>query len=120
MFGIGPGNFKNFSSSTHEVHNTYLGTLIEIGVPGLFFLLLFQATICLAALFMALSRAPMEQRIQAFAVFAAFLIVSLYGLGSFGLRQRPFWVQAGFAIGILNYYWMMSGFPARRYYRCSA
>lgn len=114
MFGIGPGNFKNFSSSTYEVHNTYLGTLIEIGVPGLIFLLLFQAAICVAALKRALSRLAMDQRIQAFAVFAAFLIVCLYGMGSFGLRQRPFWVQAGFAIGVLNYHWLMAKRPTRR------
>jgi O-antigen ligase len=119
-FGIGPGNFKNFTSSTFEVHNTYLGTLIEIGVPGLLFLLLFQLSICVCALFRSLGRAPMEQRIQAFAVFAAFLIVSLYGLGSFGLRQRPFWIQAGFAIGILNYYWLASSSSSGRSIRCSA
>ncbi len=114
-FGIGPGNFKNYSSSTFEVHNTYLGTLIEIGVPGLIFLLLFQATICIAALKRALSRLAMDQRIQAFAVFSAFLIVCLYGMGSFGLRQRPFWVQAGFAIGVLNYHWLMAKRPMRRF-----
>jgi O-antigen ligase len=120
VFGIGPGNFKSFSSSDFEVHNTYLGTLVEIGVPGLIFLLLFQAAICVAALVKSFSPGPIEERIQAFAVFSAFLIVSLYGFGSFGLRQRPFWIQAGFAIGILNHYWMVSGLSTTRYARCSA
>lgn len=120
VFGIGPGNFKSFSSSVYEVHNTYLGTLIEIGVPGLFFLLLFQASICATALQRSVSQVSLERRIQAFAAFAAFLIVSLYGLGSFGLRQRPFWIQAGFAIGVVNYYWMVSGTLTGRHVRCSA
>ena len=119
VFGIGPGNFKTFTSSEFEVHNTYLGILIEIGVPGLFLLLLFQSAICFTALLKSLGRHPIEERIQAFAVFAAFLIVSLYGLGSFGLRQRPFWIQAGFAIGVLNHYWMVAGASTKRYMTCS-
>ena len=118
FFGVGPGNFKTYTESTFEVHNTYLGTLIETGVPGLLLLLLFQAAVLLTALKYALGPGPGEARILAFALFSAFLVVSLYGLGSFGLRQRPFWILAGLALAALNRHWMGSGGLNRRDVPC--
>ncbi|MFW8596395.1 O-antigen ligase family protein [Cribrihabitans neustonicus] len=116
FFGVGPGNFKSYTVSDFEVHNTYLGTLIETGVPGLLLLLLFQAAIMLMALKCAFGPGPGARRIQAFALFAAFLIVSLYGLGSFGLRQRPFWILAGLALSVLNRHWLGPGCFSGPYY----
>lgn len=120
FFGVGPGNFKTYAVSEFEVHNTYLGTLIETGVPGLLLLLLFQSVILILALKTALGGGAAERRIEAFALGAAFLIVSLYGLGSFGLRQRPLWILAGLALSALNHHWMSSGSPYRRTAQCSA
>ncbi|MFW8637303.1 O-antigen ligase family protein [Cribrihabitans pelagius] len=119
FFGVGPGNFKTYTVSNFEVHNTYLGTLIETGVPGLLLLLLFQAAIMFLALKCAFGRGPSEQRIAAFALFSAFLVVSLYGLGSFGLRQRPFWILAGLALSVLNQHWMGAGRSYGRTVQCS-
>lgn len=119
FFGVGPGNFKTFTLSDFEVHNTYLGILIETGVPGLLLLLLFQAALLLTALKCALGRGSSEARILAFALFAAFLVVSLYGLGSFGLRQRPFWILAGLALSALNHHWLHTGGLHRRELPCS-
>lgn len=106
VFGVGPGNFKKFMYSEYEVHNTYLGTLIEVGVPGLLLLLLFQVLIFLMAIRVSFGTHPGDRRILVFGLAAAFLIVCLYGLGSFGLRQRPFWILAGLALGAMNWVWL--------------
>ncbi|MEO0524811.1 MAG: O-antigen ligase family protein [Pseudomonadota bacterium] len=119
IFGVGPGNFKSFMGSDFEVHNTYLGTLMETGAPSLLLLLFFQMLVCIIALQVTIGHNEIDLRIRAFALASAFLIVSLYGMGSFGLRQRPFWIQAGFAIGVLNHYWLTLGIPQKRAIRCS-
>ncbi|MCV6592316.1 MAG: O-antigen ligase family protein [Silicimonas sp.] len=121
LFGVGPGNFKSYAESIYEVHNTYLGTLMEVGVPGLLCLVLFQLAILILLAGTVLRNRSAETRVLAFAMGAAFLIVCLYGMGSFGLRQRPFWIIAGLALGTLNAQWLkIAVFTRRRAQPCLA
>ena len=102
VFGVGPGNFKNYFSHYHEVHNSYFATLIEAGVPAILLLLSFISVILYRSYFSSVQHRLDPRSVTLFAAATGFLSVTLYGMGSFGLRQRPFWILAGFAVGALN------------------
>lgn len=102
IFGVGPGNFKQYFSYYHEVHNSYFATLIEGGVPALVLLLSFILLMLYRVYTGALTNRLNARSVLLFATGTAFLTVAIYGFGSFGLRQRPFWILAGLAAGAVN------------------
>ena len=78
-----------------EVHNTYAGLLIEIGLPGL---LLFLAWLFHTA-WMPLKNLRREpigyQRALVLALLGGFVVALFYQFFCFGLRQRNIWIITG-------------------------
>jgi len=106
ILGIGPANFKEVFDHPHEIHNTYLGMLSEHGVVGLSLLLAFSGLVisgCLTGL--RLLRDPM-QRILIIMIAGAAPFVMIYGVFSFGLRQRIFWLTLGLTAAAARIAWL--------------
>jgi len=93
--GVGPGNFIEVFNHPNSVHNTYLGVLMEMGLPALLVLLAALGAITWGGLIAAQYSRNQSRTVMLRMVTVAFLLVCVYGLGSFGLRQRPFWLTGG-------------------------
>lgn len=97
IIGVGTSRFQSFFSNEHEVHNTYLGVLIEQGVPGLFMLIGFVVMIITGG-YAESSRAKSTNSLIMRVYLLSFLLLCAYGAFSFGLRQRIFWLAGGLAL----------------------
>ncbi len=99
LLGVGPANFT-VTYRTHEVHNTYLGVLGEEGLLGLACLLTWLAVVAYNG-WLGASRCVGEgRRVIVLATLVGFAILLIYGMGMFGLRQRPFWLMSALLVAL--------------------
>jgi hypothetical protein len=96
VLGVGPGNFAFAYDHRHEIHNSFIGVFVEQGVPGLLLLASFVGITLYYGY--QLSFGPRDQTRLMQSVVIAFFIVNVYGLFSFGIRQRIFWLAAGLVV----------------------
>lgn len=102
VFGVGPANFKNVLGSRHEVHNTYLGLLVEQGLVGVA-LYLVLVTSAVFAIWFACRNSKIDTLNYALmGFFLAFLLILIYGLVTFGIRQRIFWIVLGLTLAAVR------------------
>jgi O-antigen ligase len=97
LFGFGPGAFADRFNYEFEVHNTYLGVLIEQGLAGV---LLILAPFAILSWLLAgrwFAEPDPEQKLLILSILLALAIIFLYGLTVYGLRQRVFWITVGLA-----------------------
>ena len=106
LLGIGPANFTEVFNHRYEVHNTYLGVLVEHGVIGLALLLGFIGTVILGCMGTLRLRPGDIQRTYLIAVAGAAVFVLIYGAFSFGLRQRVFWMTLGLCAAAARVMWL--------------
>jgi O-antigen ligase len=95
LIGIGAGNFKTAFNHEHEVHNSYLGVLIEQGIFALLSVLVFMGCIAHAGLQAVRREHSASTRSLTAVVVLGFLLICTYGMFSFGMRQRTFWLISG-------------------------
>lgn len=100
FWGVGLGNFQVVFDFKKEVHNTYLGVLIEQGLIGLF--LLFGLLGIVLKRLMATRPLRDEARILKTVLIGVIALLLIYGLTSFGLRQRVFWLSLGMAMAFVK------------------
>jgi O-antigen ligase len=113
MFGIGWGAFEQgYSSTGHELHNTYLGVLAETGVIGSIMFLAGMVSIVILCFKTLAGGHPLA----AIAPLAAFLLGCFFaGVHDLTLRERLFWLA--FALLMTEYKrlqrlgWQQRGWP---------
>jgi hypothetical protein len=96
VLGVGPGNFSFAYNHRHEIHNSFVGVFVEEGIPGLLLLASFVGIILFYGYRFATGSKRQALLMQS--VVIAFVVVNVYGLFSFGIRQRIFWLAAGLVI----------------------
>lgn len=102
VFGFGPGAFEERFNHHFEVHNTYLGLLIEHGTFGLFCILGVLGVVAYTLLKRVMKEPDWERRQFLIGLLAALAMIYFYGLFTFGLRQRVFWLVLGLAAAALR------------------
>jgi hypothetical protein len=105
MFATHGTDFGNFQPIPQEPHNTFLGALAELGVPGLVFLLgLLGATILQFHRVAARARAARDYELMRYSNALAVGIVP-WCVGVFWISaetSRPIWIVIGFALAFPN------------------
>jgi hypothetical protein len=96
VLGVGPGNFSFAYNHRHEIHNSLLGVFVEQGVPGVLLLASFVSIILYYGYQLSVGSSAQARLMQS--VVIAFFVVNVYGLFSFGIRQRIFWLAAGLVV----------------------
>jgi O-antigen ligase len=102
IFGFGPDAFKDRFNYHLEVHNTYLGLLIQHGILGLACILGVLGIIAYSLLKRIFEEPDWERRQFLIGLLAALAMLYLYGMFTFGLRQRIFWVVLGLATATMR------------------
>lgn len=101
LLGVGPGNFKLAFDHEHEVHNTYLGVLMEHGALGLILLLLLFISI-FSSIILSPQPHNKNERIIRVLIILLLLLSLAYGITNFGLRQRVFWITLGLCFAVIR------------------
>lgn len=96
LLGVGPGNFSFAYEHKHEIHNSFVGVFVEEGLPGLLLLASFVGLILYYGYQFSIGSSDQARLMQSAVI--AFFIVNVYGLFSFGIRQRIFWLAAGLVV----------------------
>lgn len=91
FIGNGPKLYGN-KFHVEEIHNTYAGVYIETGLMGLITLLIFLM-LTITTIFRA--RPGSELRLLFIAAGLGFILLIIYNLTMYGLRQRTLWLMAG-------------------------
>lgn len=91
FIGNGPKLYGN-KFQVEEIHNTYAGVYIETGLMGLITLLIFLM-LTITTIFRA--RPGSELRLLFIAAGLGFILLIIYNLTMYGLRQRTLWLMAG-------------------------
>ena len=100
FWGVGLGNFQVVFDFKKEVHNTYLGVLIEQGMIGL--MLLFGLLGIVMLRLFSVRPSDDEARLIKIVLMGIIFLLCVYGLTSFGLRQRVFWLSLGMAMAFVK------------------
>lgn len=97
FIGTGPRNYQGLYG-VEEIHNTYAGVLIQTGIPGLtLFLIWLMISIFLG--WRASKRVQdASKRLYILCMVVGMILLLLYGLTMFGLRQRNIWLLAGLLV----------------------
>ena len=101
LLGVGPGNFKQAFQHDHEVHNTYLGVLMEHGAVGLAIVLLLFASV-FGAVVLAPNPRRNNEKIIRILICLLLLLLFAYGITNFGLRQRVLWITLGLSLAAVR------------------
>ncbi|GEM_PF-5155103 len=97
VFGTGPKNYGDLYG-IEEIHNTYVGVLFQMGVPGLlFFLAWLWGVVHIGWKASKRIQVP-EQRLIVLCMVVGMGLLLLYSLTMFGLRQRNIWLLAGLLV----------------------
>lgn len=94
LLGTGPGNFSR-TYGMAEIHNTYLGVLMQQGIPGLMALLIWIWTVYRAGVGAGRMTNDAERKLLIDCMLIGFGLLLLYGLTIYGLRQRNIWLMMG-------------------------
>ncbi len=96
VMGTGPKNYGYYG--VEEIHNTYAGILFQTGVPGLIFFLFWILTVLQTGLKAGKRIPDPHQRLIILCMVAGMVLLLLYSLTMFGLRQRNIWLLAGLLV----------------------
>ena len=97
FFGTGPKAYSKLYG-VEEIHNTYAGVLIQTGLVGLaLFLCWLGQVLWLGKRASKRIMAP-DQRILVLSMVVGMVLLLLYGMTMFGLRQRNLWLLAGLLV----------------------
>ncbi len=97
VLGSGPKNYGE-EYDVQEIHNTYAGVLFQMGVPGLF-LFLTWLFIVVHTGWLASKRIQIpHQRLMVISMVVGMILLLLYSMTMFGLRQRNIWLLAGLLV----------------------
>lgn len=96
--GIGFGGFQEYFAYKNEVHNSFLGVLIEQGWLQ-FLIVIWLLLIFPAWLFVKHMRSSKHLVVLILYLFAAMVI---YQLSVYGLRQRIFWISLALFYGFFH------------------
>jgi O-antigen ligase len=96
VLGVGPGNFSFAYNHRHEIHNSFLGVFVEQGLPGLLLLISFVGITLYYGYRFSVGPSGQARLMQSAVI--AFFVINVYGLFSFGIRQRIFWLAAGLVV----------------------
>ncbi|MGY0616937.1 O-antigen ligase family protein [Vibrio sp. FJH11] len=97
IIGNGP-KLYGFKYRVSEIHNTYAGIYTEAGIAGLTFFILFLLASGYTALYTRKIEPEGYYRLVLLATFFGFILLLLYGMTMYGLRQRNIWLLAGLLI----------------------
>ncbi|MDW3137692.1 O-antigen ligase family protein [Vibrio sp. 1288] len=81
-----------------EIHNTYAGIYTESGLFGLIFFVSFLVCSCYTALYVSKREPVAHHKLIATTLVAGFVLLLLYGMTMYGLRQRNIWLLSGLLI----------------------
>lgn len=97
LIGTGP-KLYGYEYRMAEVHNTYVGVMLQMGIVGLLLLAAWQIHVLwLGWRTGRRLRAPF-QRLMVLSLFVGMVLLMLYGMTMFGLRQRNLWLLAGLIV----------------------
>lgn len=87
-------------SFTYFVHNDYLQTMLELGIPGIAALV--AIVVCAVRAYVKTAALPDKERHEAIAVFAGVLTILLHAAMDFPLHLPLCLLLLGFGLGILD------------------
>jgi hypothetical protein len=99
IFGTGPAMFTP-RFRYDEVHNTYIGVLIETGLVGFIVLAAWLVHVLDTSWRSVGNCESPTYRIMISALLVGFVALLAYGLFMFGLRQRNIWLLAGLLMAL--------------------
>lgn len=99
LLGTGPAYFAQIYQS-HVIHNTYLQVLMQQGIPGFVALLGWFWLVFRCAAAAGRASPDRELRILAACLLAGFLLLLLYNMAMFGMRQRTIWLLSGLLVAL--------------------
>lgn len=102
FLGVGPGNFMEVFDHRHSVHSTYLGVLIEVGWFGLLLLLFALGLVIRQGYRFSPKINNDDQSLLMIMALISVITVCIYGVATFGLRQRIFWLLIGMLLAAVN------------------
>jgi len=94
FWGAGPKLFGTKYKS-HEIHNTYAAVLMDLGLPGLILFLLWLLACFSAGLRSARYCSDPFLRLMILSACVGMVVLLLYSMTIYGLRQRNIWLMAG-------------------------
>ncbi|MFH5804417.1 O-antigen ligase family protein [Alienimonas sp. DA493] len=97
VFGAGPGNYSPLTRG-HEIHNSYLNILAELGLVGVTAFGFWMLTAVGLARTSAAIAPRGEARVIVYGFLAGCVLLLLYQITILGMRQRPLWFVNGLLI----------------------
>lgn len=97
FFGTGP-KLYGFEYGMAEVHNTYFGLLLQTGLVGLALFMSWQLHLLWLGWRTGRRLREPFQRLMVLSLWVGMVLLVVYGLTIFGLRQRNLWLLAGLIV----------------------
>jgi hypothetical protein len=97
VIGTGPKNYGQLYD-VQEIHDTYAGVLFQMGVPGLVLFLLWLWIVVFTGWRASKKIQDPHQRLMIVSMLVGMILLLLYSLTMFGLRQRNIWLLAGLLV----------------------
>lgn len=104
LVGTGPAYFFEAYRS-NVIHNTYLQVLMQQGVPGLVALLGWLLVVFRCGATAGRSTDDRELRLLITCLLTGFLLLLVYNIAMFGMRQRSIWFAAGLLAALPRVVW---------------
>lgn len=99
VFGTGP-KLAGPKLMIEEIHNTYASLLIEVGLPGLVLFLFWLVSVLRIGWRSGHLCPDPYQRIMVLSLVMGLVVLMLYSMTMFGLRQRNIWLIAGLLVAV--------------------
>ena len=97
VIGTGP-KLYGYEYRMAEVHNTYVGVMLQMGIVGLMLLAAWQVHVLLLGWRTGRRLRVPFQRLMVLSLVVGMVLLMVYGLTMFGLRQRNLWLLAGLIV----------------------